>query len=210
MRNLSPGNQAGCGLPVDPEVLAAVQRAARVLEQSGAVVVPLQPWMTQAVLDGLDHHWRMRSHLDLKALPAAKRDAVLPYIRAWADSAAALTATDVFVAGQQSHVTRVSTVNAFRSVDFVISPTSPNVAFQAEWASPTNDPLHGLEHIGFTVPYNMSEQPAASINCGYSSAGLPIGLQIAGQRFDDVGVLRVSRAYELLRGPQRAWPLSPT
>ena len=202
--------EAGCGLPVDPEVLAAVQRAARVLEQSGAVVVPLQPWMTQAVLDGLDHHWRMRSHLDLKALPAAKRDAVLPYIRAWADSAAALTATDVFVAGQQSHVTRVSTVNAFRSVDFVISPTSPNVAFQAEWASPTNDPLHGLEHIGFTVPYNMSEQPAASINCGYSSAGLPIGLQIAGQRFDDVGVLRVSRAYELLRGPQRPYPLPPT
>lgn len=52
----------------------------------------------------------------------------------------------------------------------------------------------------------MSEQPAASINCGYSASGLPIGLQIAGARFDDVGVMRVARAFEQLRGPQRPWP----
>ena len=201
---------AGCGLKLDPEIEAAVTQAARVFEQAGAQIVPMRPWMTQAVLDGLDHNWRMRSYLDLLALPAAKRDAVLPYIRTWADSASALSATEVFIASQQAHVTRVSTVNACRAVDFVISPTSPNLPFAADWASPTNDPLHGLEHIGFTVPFNMSEQPAASINCGYSSTGLPIGLQIAGQRFDDVGVLRVSRAYELLRGPQRAWPSPPT
>ena len=200
---------AGCGLSVDPEIKAAIQQAARVFDQAGAVVVPMQPWMTQAVLDGLDHNWRMRSHLDLQALPPAKRDAVLPYIRTWADSASALTAAEVFVASQQSHVTRMATVNACRAFDFVISPTAPNLAFTAEWASPTNDPLHGLEHIGFTVPFSMSEQPAASINCAYSSTGLPIGLQIAGQRFDDLGVLRVARAYEVLRGPQLPWPDPP-
>jgi aspartyl-tRNA(Asn)/glutamyl-tRNA(Gln) amidotransferase subunit A len=53
----------------------------------------------------------------------------------------------------------------------------------------------------------MSEQPAASINCGYTSDGLPIGLQIIGQRFDDLGVLRVARAYERLRPSQRPWPV---
>ncbi|RYF37320.1 MAG: amidase, partial [Comamonadaceae bacterium] len=67
-----------------------------------------------------------------------------------------------------------------------------------------------LEHIGFTVPFNMSEQPAASINCGYTSAGLPIGLQIAGRRFDDLGVLQVARAFEILREAQRPWPLPPS
>ena len=51
--------------------------------------------------------------------------------------------------------------------------------------------LHPFPHIGFTVAFNMSEQPAASINCGYSAEGLPIGLQIIGRRFDDVGVLRL-------------------
>jgi len=56
------------------------------------------------------------------------------------------------------------------------------------------------------VPFNFSEQPAASINAGYTSGGLPIGLQIVGRRFDDLGVLRLARAFEGLRGEQRPWP----
>jgi aspartyl-tRNA(Asn)/glutamyl-tRNA(Gln) amidotransferase subunit A len=52
----------------------------------------------------------------------------------------------------------------------------------------------------------MSEQPAVSINAGYSEDGLPIGLQIIGQRFDDIGVLRVAALWEKLRPAQRPWP----
>ena len=52
----------------------------------------------------------------------------------------------------------------------------------------------------------MTEQPAASINCGYTADGLPIGLHIVGRRFDDIGVLRLSQAYEAMRPPQRPWP----
>ncbi len=200
---------AGCGLPVDPEVAKAVQRAAQLFEQAGAIVQPMQPMLTRAMLDGLDHFWRMRSHVDLAALPPQDKAKVLPYILQWADSAAGMTATEVFVAASQSHATRVASVNACRAFDFVISPTSPVPAFPAELPSPTNDPLHGLEHIAFTVPYNMSEQPAASVNCGYTRLGLPIGLQIAGQRFDDLGVLQVARAFELLRDVQRPWPEPP-
>ena len=201
---------AGCGLPVEPEVRAAVERAARQFEAAGAVVVPMKPFMTPAMLDGLDHFWRMRSHLDMKSLPPAKKARVLPYIQQWADSAAAMSGEDVFRAFSQFHATRVAAVAALRSVDYVISPTSPVGAPPAEWASPTNDPLRPLEHIGFTVPFNMSEQPAASINCGYTADGMPIGLQIAGQRFDDLGVLQVSRAFELIRDAQRPWPQPPS
>ena len=104
----------------------------------------------------------------------------------------------------------IAAVQACAAFDYVISPTSPIPAFAAELPSPTNDPLRPLEHIGFTVPFNMSEQPAASINCGYTSTGLPIGLQIAGKRFDDLGVLQVARAFEQLREPQRPWPLPPS
>ncbi|MBP6853819.1 MAG: amidase [Rhodoferax sp.] len=197
---------AGCGLAVEPDIAAAVLDAARLLEQAGAIVEPMPPFMTPAMLDGLDHFWRMRSHVDLAALDPQAKARVLPYIRIWADSAQAMTPTQVFVAASQSHATRVAAVAACRAYDYILSPTSPVHAAPAGDPSPTNDPLHGLEHIGFTVPYNMSEQPAASINCGYSASGMPIGLQIAGQRFDDLGVLQVSRAFELLRGPQRAWP----
>jgi aspartyl-tRNA(Asn)/glutamyl-tRNA(Gln) amidotransferase subunit A len=202
--------EAGCGLAVEPEVLAAVEHAARLFERAGAVVAPMQPFMTQAMLDGMDHFWRLRSHVDMKTLPPQKKAKVLPYIRQWADSAAGMDGEAVFKAYSQFHETRVITVNACRAFDYVIMPTSPVPAFPAALPSPTNDPLRPLEHIGFTVPFNMSEQPAASINCGYTASGLPIGLQIAGQRFDDLGVLQVARAFELIRDDQRAWPQPPS
>ena len=200
---------AGCGLPVEDEVRAAVEHAARVFEQAGAQVSLMQPFMTQAMLDGMDHFWRMRSYTDLQALPEAQRAKVLPYIRAWAESAAGMTGPQVFQASQQFHTTRVATVKACSGFDYVLSPVAPMPAFAAELPSPTNDPLRPLEHIGFTVPFNMSEQPAASVNCGYTANGLPIGLQIAGARFDDLGVLQVAHAFEQIRGPQRPWPQPP-
>ena len=200
---------AGCGLPVEDEVRAAVEHAARLFEQAGAQVSLMQPFMTQAMLDGMDHFWRMRSYTDLQALPEAQRAKVLPYIRAWAESAAGMTGTQVFQASQQFHTTRVATVKACSGFDYVLSPVAPMPAFAAELPSPTNDPLRPLEHIGFTVPFNMSEQPAASVNCGYTANGLPIGLQIAGARFDDLGVLQVAHAFEQIRGPQRPWPQPP-
>jgi aspartyl-tRNA(Asn)/glutamyl-tRNA(Gln) amidotransferase subunit A len=200
---------AGCGLAVEPEIRAAVEHAARLFEQAGARVELMQPFMSQAMLDGMDHLWRMRSLVDMNGLPPEKRAKVLPYIREWAESAAGFSGEHVFRAFSQFHATRVATVAACARFDYVISPTSPNLPADAELPSPTNDPLRPLEHIGFTVPYNMSEQPAASINCGYTASGLPIGLQIAGQRFDDLGVLKVSRTFELIREPQRPWPEAP-
>lgn len=200
---------AGCGLAVQPEVRAAIEQAAKLFEQAGAIIEPMKPFMTSEMLDGMDHSWRMRSYIDLAALPAAQKSKVLPYIGQWANSAVNMTGPEVFLATSQFHSTRLAAVNACSAYDYVISPTSPVPAFAAELPSPTNDPLRGLEHIGFTVPYNMSEQPAASINCGYTSSGLPIGLQIAGKRFDDLGVLRVSSAFELIRTGQRPWPDLP-
>ena len=202
--------EAGCGLAVEPDVRAAVEHAARLFERAGAVVAPMRPFMTQAMLDGMDHFWRMRSRMDMKTLGPRRKAKVLPYIQQWADSAAGMDGEAVFRAASQFHATRVATVHACNAFDYVISPTSPVPAFAAELPSPTNDPLRPLEHIGFTVPYNMSEQPAASINCGYTESGLPIGLQIAGRRFDDLGVLQVSRAFELIRDAQRPWPLPPS
>jgi aspartyl-tRNA(Asn)/glutamyl-tRNA(Gln) amidotransferase subunit A len=201
--------EAGCGLAVEPEVRAAVEHAARLFERAGAIVTPMQPFMTQAMLDGMDHFWRMRSYIDMKALAPEVKAKVLPYIQQWGDSAAGMSGEEVFKGFSQFHATRVAAVNACAPFDYVISPVSPVPSYAAELPSPTNDPLRPLEHIGFTVPYNMSEQPASSINCGYTKSGLPIGLQIAGQRFDDLGVLQVSRAFEQIRGDQRPWPQPP-
>ncbi len=103
-----------------------------------------------------------------------------------------------------------ATVAATLPYDFVISPTSPDVAYPAEWAMPSNDPYNAMAHIGFTVAYNMSEQPAATVNCGYDHDGLPIGLQIVGRRFDDLGVLSAAMAFETMRASEaRQWPEPP-
>ena len=198
---------AGWGLPVQAETRAAVEAAARAFEAAGAVVEELPPFSTRAMADGMDRFWRMRSWRDLQALPPERREKVLPYIRNWVASAATLSATEVFSGYSQMGALRDAAVAACQPFDFVLSPVSPVPAFAADWASPINDPERPFEHIAFTLPYNMSEQPAVSVGCGFTTGGLPIGLQIAGRRHDDLGVLRLARAWEHLRGVQPRWPM---
>ncbi|MDC8784854.1 amidase [Roseateles koreensis] len=197
---------AGWGMAVEPQTAAAVLDAARRFEQAGAEVQPMAGFSTRAMVEGLDKFWRMRSWLDFRKLPAARQDKVLPYIRAWVETAAHLRADELFEGYSQMAAFREAAVAACQPFDYVLSPVSPVAAFAAEWASPLNDPAQPFEHIAFTLPFNMSEQPAASINCAYTDTGLPIGLQIVGRRFDDLGVMQLSAAFERLRAPQRAWP----
>jgi Asp-tRNA(Asn)/Glu-tRNA(Gln) amidotransferase A subunit family amidase len=149
--------------------------------------------------DGMDRFWRMRSWLDFQALPPQRQDKVLPYIRQWIARGAELGAADVFHGYSQMGALREAAVAATAPFDFLLSPVAPVSRFPAEWAGPTNDPATAMDHIAFTVPFNMSEQPALSIDCGRSAAGAPIGLQIIGHRHDDLGVLRAARLWEQLR-----------
>lgn len=201
---------AGWGMALDGQVRAVIEDAARRFEAAGATVEPMPAFMTREMADGMDRFWRMRSWLDISALPAERRERVLPYIRDWVASGAELSAAQVFHGHGQMAAMRDAAVAATQPFDFVLSPVAPCVAFAAEWASPLNDPQQPFEHIAFTLPWNMSEQPAASVNAGWNDAGLPIGLQIVGRRHDDLGVLRMSRLWERLRGAQRAWPDPPT
>ncbi len=202
--------EAGCGVPPTPEVKAAVQRAAKDFAAAGAHVEPLKAFLTQDMLDGLDHFWRTRALLEINALAPNKRAAVLPFIRDWAESAKRFSAEQVFRGFSQIMGMRKAAIEATAPFDCVLSPTAPMTAFPAEWASPSQDPLNPFPHIGFTVGFNMSEQPVASVNCGYDSDGLPIGLQIIGRRFDDLGVLAIARAFEAIRAFEaRPWPEPP-
>jgi Asp-tRNA(Asn)/Glu-tRNA(Gln) amidotransferase A subunit family amidase len=200
---------AGWGLEVEPEVRAAVEAAARAFEAAGAIVEPLEPFTTREMASGLDDFWRMRAWLDVSALDAGRRERVLPFIVAWARAAEGMSGERVFGGYSQMGAMRDAAVAACAPYDVVLTPTAPIPAFAAELPCPTDDPQRPFEHIAFTVPYNMSEQPAASINCGYTADGLPIGLQIVGHRHDDLTVLQVARAWELMRPAQRPWPEPP-
>jgi aspartyl-tRNA(Asn)/glutamyl-tRNA(Gln) amidotransferase subunit A len=197
---------AGAGLPVTPETLAAVTEAARLLAAEGAVVEPVEPFLTREILSGLDQFWRVRAWSDISALPADRRAKVLPYIARWAAGGAELSAVDTYRGFARMDEMSRATLAATERFDFVLSPVCPVPPMAADWASPTNDPDLPFEHIAFTVPYNMSGQPAVSVNCGYTAGGLPIGLQVSGRRFDDLGVLALAATFERLRPPQRPWP----
>jgi aspartyl-tRNA(Asn)/glutamyl-tRNA(Gln) amidotransferase subunit A len=84
-----------------------------------------------------------------------------------------------------------------QTYDLLLTPTLPITAFpkgrdvphrwrSADWTSWTP----------YTYPFNMTQQPAASVPCGFTSSGLPVGLQIVGPRHADALVLRAARAYE--------------
>src|SRR5215203_4965120 len=196
----------GLGIPVAAEVEAAVLDAAKRFADRGAAVEPVPPFLTREMLDGLDRFWRQRAWADIGDLPPEARARVLPYIREWAEGGRALSGREVYDGLSQMLAIKAAAIAACRPFDFVLAPVAPVAAFAAELASPLDDPARPFEHIAFTMPFNFSEQPAASVNAGYTAAGLPIGLQIVGRRFDDLGVLRMAHAFEAIRAPQRPWP----
>jgi aspartyl-tRNA(Asn)/glutamyl-tRNA(Gln) amidotransferase subunit A len=194
----------GVGLSIDHEVRAATEAAATALANAGCNVESIRSFLTEEMLDGVCRFFEARSYNDYMQLPAARRQKVLPFIAEWCSwRAAKFSGRDVMQAYNQVLSMREAAVGASREYDFLLSPTSPILPYEADLPAPGNDSHNALPHIAFTVPYNMSEQPAASINWSYSSDGLPIGVQIVGQRFDDTGVLRLAKLVERIRPTQR-------
>ena len=201
---------AGCGTPVAPEVAEAVGAVALVFAGAGAVVEEVAPFMTPGMLADLDLFWRVRSWNDYSALPPEGRARILPYIRRWVQGGSEVSGSRILECYQQIMGLQQASVAATEAFDVVLSPVAPGVAFNAEWPMPFGDEDRGMAHIGFTAPYNMSGQPAATINCGFTVEGKPIGVQVAGRRFDDVGVLRAVRWYESARPASAVpdWPIT--
>jgi aspartyl-tRNA(Asn)/glutamyl-tRNA(Gln) amidotransferase subunit A len=199
----------GVGQALEGEVRDVVVKAARAFEATGAEVSEVPGVLRREMLDGLDAFWRARSWDDLSRMAPEDRAKALPYIYKWAEGGAKLSGVDVIRGFNATMAIRAAAAKLFCDVDYVISPVSPVVNFAAELASPINDPAKPFEHICYTVPWNMAENPAASINGGYDKNGFPIGVQIIGRRFDDIGVLRMAKAFEGMRGPQKPWPAAP-
>src|SRR5882672_5127891 len=199
----------GVGQKLEKEVREVAVKAAKAFESAGAVVTEIDGILTREMLDGLDNFWRARSWDDLSKLTPAERAKTLPYIHNWAEAAAKLSGVDVVRGFNATMAIRAAAAKLFCDLDYVVSPVSPVVNFPAEFASPVNDPEKPFEHIAYTVPWNMSENPAVSVNGGYDKKGFPIGVQIVGRRFDDLGVLGMAKAFEALRGPQKPWPAPP-
>lgn len=105
-----------------------------------------------------------------------------------------------YLTEREKKFTYITRINSFlEEYDFLVTPTASVAAFPVERVRPEHWPEHAwdwLEWSEYLYPFNLSGNPAASLPCGFTPDGLPVGLQIVGKRFDDQGVLQLSAALE--------------
>ena len=109
---------------------------------------------------------------------------------------------DEYQTARERKMSYVAEINRwFEGWDFLLTPSVSVAAFPAEKLMPDHWPAHAWDWVSwaeFSYPFNMAWNPAASVPCGFTDQGLPVGLQIAGRRFDDLGVLQAAAAYEAI------------
>jgi aspartyl-tRNA(Asn)/glutamyl-tRNA(Gln) amidotransferase subunit A len=187
----------GVAPAVDPEVSAATAKAARAFRELGCKVETAEPtwpspydcWRT-IFLGGigarLAPYLDRRDQIDPGLLPIVEEATKLPptkYVQAWFDRLAWWQHARTF----------------FERYDLLLTPTvaCPPLPIGQFYPDEIGGVKVGREAgSAFTYIFNMTGQPAATVPCGFTKAGLPIGLQIVGRRYDDVTVLRASAAFE--------------
>ena len=196
---------AGCGLPPTPEVRAAVERAARDFEAAGAHVEPMAPFLTQ---DDARRPRPLLAHaLAGRHRRACRRSGArrcCPSSAPGPNRRAALSGERFSAASARSSRCAKRAVAATQPFDFVLSPTAPITAFPAELRLAEQRPAEPVRAYRLHRPLQHVGAAGRDDQLRLSAEGLPIGLQIVGRRFDDLGVLAVAQAYEVIPARRRA------
>lgn len=200
VRGLRIAYSSGLGYAkrIDPEVKAAVSSAVRIFEDLGAHVeeadpdVGGDPVATWATLWWASAATTLQAYGD-RVQSEAEPDLILRAARG-------LETTAVAYVDAQLERAEISAAFAgfFEKCDLLLTPTVPLPAFDAGYPVPPSGSWgkEWTDWTPFSYPFNLTQQPAASIPCGMTGDGLPIGLQIIGAMGADALVLRASHAFE--------------
>ena len=194
----------GFGYPLEPAVRKAIESAAARLAKAGAVIEPMAPLISVDVGPALNAVFAVRSRIELDSMPAEARSQVHPAILELCSTVDRISGVQLSMASDLIEQVKAAVIKATSRFDFVLAPTAAVVNFPAEWIAPREDDTVGF--CAFTALFNQTGQPAAVVCCGFDERRLPIGLQVIGQRFDDLGVLKLAAAYEAMRGFAIDWP----
>jgi aspartyl-tRNA(Asn)/glutamyl-tRNA(Gln) amidotransferase subunit A len=191
---------------VHPEVAAAVAAAVQRLASLGAIVEAVDPGFEDP-LDISTGLWFVSAWTVWNTLTPDQQALADPDFRAQAQQGSRLSALDV----QRLHQRRGALGSLMRQFmtrfDLVATPALAVPAFAARPAGTVEmTPAAMLGWTPFSYPFNLTQQPACSIPCGLTSAGLPIGLQLVGPMFGDALVLRAARAFEQVQPIPRPAP----
>jgi aspartyl-tRNA(Asn)/glutamyl-tRNA(Gln) amidotransferase subunit A len=184
---------------LDPEVAEAVAEAAALFETLGARVEAVDPPITDPV-EELHILWFAGAAASVAALPADRRGDLDPGLAEIAAAGAALSAVDFLRANNRRAELGLAMGGFHRNFDLLLTPTIPIPAFEAGREVPAGWPSpRWTSWTPFTYPFNMTQQPAASVPCGFTSGGLPIGLQVVGPRHADALVMAACQVFEQAR-----------
>lgn len=182
---------------LDADVAAAVQATLPILQSLGAAMVTSVDLPGENLLELFHHHWFSGAAARLAAVPQDLRTNIDPGFLEVAAQGGAITS----VALVQAQVKRADFGTAMDRLlaeyDYIISPTTSVPAFGAGLELPEGSGLQRwTEWAGFSYPINLSQQPAATLRCGFTPDGLPVGLQIIAARGADARVLSAAAAIE--------------
>jgi aspartyl-tRNA(Asn)/glutamyl-tRNA(Gln) amidotransferase subunit A len=187
------------GHRVDPEIAKLVADAAEVFAELGAQVEEANPQLPPcgAVFQA---HWFTGAANLVNSLSPEQQAMLDPGLREVAAAGAKYSLFDYFAAVKQREAIGLAMNRFHENYDLLLTPALPLPAFDAglEWPAGEGDE-RWTDWTPFSYPFNLTRQPAASVPCGFTSGGLPAGLQIVGPLFQDGRVLRASRAYEAAR-----------
>ncbi|MEU5273731.1 amidase [Streptomyces hygroscopicus] len=177
---------------VDPEVAAAVRRAVDLLAELGAVVEEIDPGFQDPV-EAFHTLWFSGAARVVQPLGQEAWELLDPGLREICAQGAAYSALD-YLAAVDVRMALGHAMGRFHSAyDLLVTPTLPITAFEAGVEVPKGSAhTRWTGWTPFTYPFNLTQQPAASVPCGLSGAGLPIGVQLVGARHADALVLRAA------------------
>ncbi|HIY41932.1 MAG TPA: amidase [Candidatus Nocardiopsis merdipullorum] len=194
------------GLTVDPEVARIVADAVAVFESLGADVVETDPELPDSRHE-FEVLWYSGAAKATEKLTDRERDLLDPGLREIIEEGLTYDAQD-YLTAMALRMDMGAHMGLFHTeYDLLLTPAAPFPAFEAGLESPPE--LAGqrwTSWAGFSYPFNMTQQPAASVPCGFTSAELPVGLQVVGARHADTQVLAACRAFELARPWQGRMP----
>ena len=181
---------------VDPEVAQAVAKAAGVLAELGAHLEEISaPFENSA--DCFRVHWYVGAAALLAHFDEQQRANMDPGLVEIAAEGAACTTAD-YLQAMADRVALGERMGRFhQDWDLLLTPTLPIPAFTAGAEFPETGPYaRWRDWTPFTYPFNLTQQPAASVPCGFTASGAPIGVQIVAAKYADALVLRAARAIE--------------
>ncbi len=193
---------------VDPEVASLVADGVRVFDDLGCVVEPATPDFGPDGPDLIRFFWPIHT-LNHAPLLAEWKDRMDPGLVACIRAGQGFSVPEYLEARARklAYVERVH--RFFEDWDLLLTPAASVAAFPAERLQPAHWPSHPWDWIQwaeFSYPFNFSGNPAASVPCGFTADGLPVGLQIVGRRFADLTVLQAAAAFEGARPWSAARP----